>query len=153
MNSTSPRTRTTTRPGGATSARRLTRRECWSRLRRHGQGRLGYLSGRGPRQVVLPYAVWDGRLVVRVPAYHEAAQHAAGRTVTFDVVEQVAPGTTERIEVQGHALLGEPQGPVLEVLPDEKWPEDLPSRLVWLQVHDLRGQTEPARQLSHAAPP
>lgn len=99
---------------------------------------------------MLPYAVWDGRLVVRVPAYHEAAQHAAGRTVTFDVIEQVGPGTTERIEVQGHALLGEPQGPVLAVLPDENWPDDLPSRLVWLQVDDLRGQTEPVGQDAYA---
>ncbi|SEQ81790.1 hypothetical protein [Microlunatus flavus] len=121
----------------------LSREECWSHLRRHHQGRLGYESGRGPRHVVLPYAVWDDRVVVRVPAYSEAAQHAADRVVTFDVVEPLAPGTAGRVEVHGHARLSAPEGAVLGALPDEHWPADLPSRLVWLQVEDLHGEAEP----------
>lgn len=139
-----PRPRPSAAPhdsGPADAGHRLSAQECWARLRHHRQGRLSYTSGRGPRHVVLPYAVVDDRVVVRVPAFSEAAGQAAGRSVTFAVVEQVAPGTTERVEVHGRARTGRPEGPVLEALPDEHWPADLPSRLVWLHVDDVHGET------------
>ena len=121
----------------------LTADECWSQLRRHREGRLGYLTGRGPRHVVLPYTVCDGQVVVRVPAYNEATQYAGGREVTFDVTSRTTGSVAERIEVVGRGRLGDPEGAVIASLPDEHWPADLPSRLVWLQVENLRGELEP----------
>lgn len=134
-----PKEQSTPVTGPPSRTRRLSTQECWSSLRRHRAGRLGYTSGRGPRHVVLPYVVWGSEVVLRVPAYNEAAQQAGGRRVTFDLVSDAEGGAPTRIEVVGRARLGEPEGGVLEALPDEHWPADLPSRLVYLEVDDLLG--------------
>jgi hypothetical protein len=139
--STLPTLAPTPEPGGR--PRRLSAPECWSRLRQHSEGRLGYLSGRGPRQVVVPYTVWDRRVVLRLPEYHEAARYLTDRPVTFAVVERVGRHAAERVEVVARARLSEAEGGVLSALPDEHWPVDLPSRLVWLDVDDVSGETEP----------
>lgn len=122
--------------------RRLSALECWSRLRQHSEGRLGYLSGRGPRQVVVPYTVWDRTVVLRLPEYHEAARYLTDGPVTFAVVERIDRHTAERVEVLARARLSEAEGGVLSALPDEHWPVDLRSRLVWLDVDDVHGETE-----------
>ena len=122
--------------------RLLSAQECWSRLRRLREGRLGYLSGRGPRHVVIPYAVRDRAVVLRLPGYHEAAQYVTGSPVTFDVVERVGSGTAERVRVAGRARLGEPDPGVVEALPDEHWPANLRSWLVWLDVDEVSGESE-----------
>lgn len=124
------------------SPRLLSAQECWAELREHAEGRLGYLTGRGPRHVVLPYAIRDAELVVRVPAYNEAAQFAGGSRVTFEVSAQLDGWTAERIEVVGHARLEVPGGEVLDALPEEHWPVDLRSWLVYLDVDSVCGQTE-----------
>lgn len=129
-------------PEAAERPRRLSALECWSRLRQHSEGRLGYLSGRGPRQVVVRYTVWDRTVVLRLPEYHEAARYLADRPVTFAVVERVGQHVAERVEVVARARLSEAQGGVLSALPDEHWPADLRSRLVWLDVDDVHGETE-----------
>ena len=133
----------TTTPEAHGRPRRLSAPECWSRLRRHSEGRLGYLSGRGPRQVVVPYAVWDRTVVLRLPEYHEAARYLTDRPVTFAVVERIDRRTAERVEVVARARLFEAEGGVLSALPDEHWPVDLPNRLVWLEVDEVQGETEP----------
>ncbi|MGI8459995.1 MAG: hypothetical protein ACR2LI_18025 [Propionibacteriaceae bacterium] len=121
--------------------RPLSPQECWSRLGRHGEGRLGYLSGRGPRHVVVPYAVSGKRLVVRLPDYNEAARYAPGNRVTFDVTDRLGDHVAERIEITGCAHSGEkPEGGELDDLPDEHWPADLRSLLVWLPMDDVRGE-------------
>jgi hypothetical protein len=129
------------RPAGR--PRTLSAQECWAQLREHEEGRLGYLTGRGPRHVVRPYAVRDRTLVVRVPAYDEAAQFAGGRQVTFDVSARLDGQTTERIDVVARARLVEPLGDVLDALPDERWPSDLRSWLVYLDVDAVSGSTQP----------
>ena len=125
-----------------TSSGPLSAQECWTQLRRSREGRLGYLSGRGPRHVVTRYAVRDRSVVLRLPGYHEAAQYVGGSPVTFDVVERVGPGTAERVAVVGRARLGEPDPGVADTLPDEHWPSDLRSWLVWLDVDEVSGETE-----------
>lgn len=125
------------------SPRRLSEQECWSQLNVHREGRLGYLSGRGPRHVVLAYAVVGDELVVRVPAYNEATQYAGGGAITFDVADRDAGHEAKRIEVLGRGRLAEPEDDVPDALPDEHWPADLPRRLLWLQVDSMHGETEP----------
>lgn len=140
-------TQATTRARSSSEGRRsqeLTTDECWARLHRHREGRLGYLSGRGPRHVVVPYAVWQGMLVVRVPAYNEAVQYVGDRQITFDVSERVSGGAAdERVEIVGRGRLDEAEGVVLDALPDEHWPADLPSRLLWLEADRVAGQVRP----------
>lgn len=133
-------TRATVTTAPTTRARRLSAQECWSQLRSHHEGRLGYLSGRGPRHVVLPYAVRDHELVIRIPLYNEAAQYARDDRVTFDVARLEGPAA-ERVEVVAHARAAEPGDD--DLLPDEQWPADLPSRVVYLEVHDIHGEIEP----------
>jgi hypothetical protein len=123
-------------------ARALSAQECWAQLRDHREGRLGYLSGRGPRHVVLPYAIRDRELLVRVPAYNEAGQYAVGRRVTFDVIAPLDAATAGRIEVTGEARLVDPVAEGLDARGDEGWPSDLPSRLVGLRVDGVRGTAE-----------
>lgn len=125
-------------------SRRLSAQECWSQLDTQREGRLGYLSGRGPRHVVLSYAVVGDELVVRVPAYNEATQYADGAAITFDVAARDAEDDAERIEVVGRGRLAGPDDDVRGALPDEHWPADLSRRLIWLQVDTVRGETEPA---------
>jgi hypothetical protein len=123
--------------------RLLSTEECWSWLRGHGEGRLGYLSGRGPRHVVVPYAITGKRLVVRLPDYNEAARYAPGNWVTFDVTHRVGDQTAQRVEVRGCARSArEPEDREPDDLPDEHWPADLPTRLVWLAPDAVRGEVE-----------
>lgn len=93
--------------------------------------------------MVVPYAVWDRAVVLRLPEYHEAARYLTDRPVTFAVVERIDRRTAERVEVVARARLSEAEGGVLSALPDEHWPVDLPSRLVWLEVDEVQGETEP----------
>jgi len=130
-------------PRSAGGPRTPSAQECSAQLREHEEGRLGYLTGRGPRHVVRPYAVRDATLVVRVPAYDEAAQFAGGRQVTFDVSARLDGQTAERIDVVARARLVEPAGAVLDALPDERWPADLRSWLLYLDVDADSGSTEP----------
>jgi hypothetical protein len=123
-------------------SRPLSAQECWAQLRDHREGRLGYLSGRGPRHVVLPYSVRDHELLVRVPAYNEAGQYAVGRRVTFDVIAPLDAATAGRVEVTGHARLVDGVAEGLDAPGDEAWPSDLPSRLVGLRVDGVHGTTE-----------
>ena len=58
--------------------RPLTTGECRRWLQEHHEGRLGYLSGRGPRSVVVSYAVADDEILMRVPDYNDIAQYAPG---------------------------------------------------------------------------
>ena len=121
--------------------RRLDAQECWAQVRRQHVGRLAYASGRGRRHVVRPYTLKDRAVVLRVPSFHEAAPYAAGRRVSFDVVERLGVGGVAEVEVSGPACVVE--GPVdpsfLEGLPDEGWPSDLPSSVLVVEVDRLRG--------------
>lgn len=104
----------------------MTETECRSWLTTHGEGRLGYLSGRGQRQVVVPYALAADALVVRIPAYNEIAQYVPGRLVTLDVTGRAGDDMVEEVEVTGHAYVGqEPSATVLHRLPNEHWPDSL----------------------------
>ena len=59
-------------------ARPLSPRECRDRLHRRHEGRLVYSTGRGPRCVVVNYAVHDDEIVLRVPEFNEICQYARG---------------------------------------------------------------------------
>ena len=89
------------RPG---PRRQLTERECRTWLSSHREGRLGYVTGRGPRAVVVNYAVTDEQIVLRLPDYSEITQYALGEEVTLQV-DGLAPsiGASEIVTVRGRA--------------------------------------------------
>src|SRR4029453_930014 len=86
------------------SARREWRR--W--VEQHHQGRLGYLSGRGPRSVVVSYTVVGDQIRVRVPDYNDIAQYAPGARVTLAVDgEADHTSAVEAVSVTGTAGQGD----------------------------------------------
>jgi hypothetical protein len=144
-------TTTTTSPAPEAGAptveggRAMTNQECRSWLMRHGEGRLGYLSGRGPRSVVIAYALNGRAIMMRIPDYNEMAQYVPGRSVTLDVTGFATEDAIERVQVTGQAAVCETIGAGdLIGLPDEGWPEDLSTVTVSVPLEDIQGQVVPA---------
>jgi hypothetical protein len=84
--------------------RRLSQTECRAWLSSHDEGRLSYLSGRGPRSVVVLYSLADRHIVMRLPDYHDAAHYAPGAEVHLDV-EGVGEAGRDAVRVVGRAVL------------------------------------------------
>jgi hypothetical protein len=78
--------------------------ECRAWLSNHDEGRLSYLSGRGPRSVVVLYTLADKQIVMCLPDYHEAAHYAPGTDVQLDV-EGVTDAGLDAVRVTGRAVL------------------------------------------------
>ena len=86
--------------------RRLSVAECHAWLSSHDVGRLSYLSGRGPRSVVVLYELADDEIVMRLPDYHDAAHYAPGAEVRLDV-EGVGNAGRDAVRVVGRAVLAD----------------------------------------------
>lgn len=105
-------------------------------LRHHQEGRLGYPSGRGPRAVVVTYAVTAaGDIAIRVPAYHELGRYADGEWVSFEVDEYVDPHLLETVTIHGTAQVSaddhDPSGP------PEDWPDCVRTSMVVVSVDEM----------------
>jgi hypothetical protein len=123
-----------------TTSRALTAHECRSWLTTHGEARLGYLSGRGQRNVVVAYAVTGEDIVVRVPEYNEITQYAPDRQVTLDVTGR-AGDTVEQVTVTGRASIRtRTSATVLNLLPDEQWPSTLRYVVVSVPLDKIDGR-------------
>ena len=79
-------------------ARRLSLGECRDCLLRRHEGRLAYSTGRGPRSVVINYAVQDHEIVLRVPEFNEICQYAPGCEVCL-VIDEMLGADGEWVEV------------------------------------------------------
>ena len=135
---------TPTAPRAASSltntSRTLTADECRSWLTTHGEARLGYLSGRGQRNVIVAYAVTGDAIVVRVPQYNEITQYVPDRQVTLDVTAR-AGDTVEQVTVTGRASIRKrTPATVLNLLPDEQWPTDLSNVVVSVPLDKVDGR-------------
>jgi hypothetical protein len=89
---------------GTVPERKLSATECHAWLASHDEGRLSYLSGRGPRSVVVLYTLADKQIVMRLPDYHDAAHYAPGTDVRLDV-EGVTDAGLDAVGVTGRAVL------------------------------------------------
>jgi hypothetical protein len=126
--------------------RPLTAGECRRWLQQHHEGRLGYLSGRGPRSVVVSYAVADDQILLQVPDYNDIAQYAPGAQVTLavdGVVEPTSPSAPEidEVSVTGIAAQADEshQPPLDTVQFDESWPNGIKTSIVSLPLTELTG--------------
>src|SRR5918996_4255268 len=125
--------------------------ECRIWLEGHTEGQLGYIGGRGPRSVVVSYAVTDDQILFLVPAYNEITQYVPGKQVTFQVGgESSGPGPRyyDTVSVTGTANV-----PCLEQTPIvrrtnfvELWPPDVTTSVICLPMAGLEGSE---RQLTH----
>lgn len=120
--------------------RRLSRRECEDWLTSHGEGRLAYTSGRGPRSVVVSYSMAGEQIVVRLPDYNDIVQYAPGSEVTFEVEGQTETvPARETVSVSGTAELADPDQAFAGVDFAESWPEGVATSLVYLPLTAIEG--------------
>ena len=118
--------------------------ECRIWLADHSEGQLGYIGGRGPRSVVVNYAVTDDQILFLIPAYNEVTQYVPGKQVTFQVSGESsgpAPRHYDTVRVTGTANL-----PRLEQAPIvrrtnfvELWPPDVTTSVICLPMAAVEG--------------
>jgi hypothetical protein len=132
---TSSMSSTTRRPA---PGHHLTRGECRSWLDQHHEGRLDYHTGRGPRSLVVRYAVAADTVLVRVPTYNDLLQYAPGEPVTLEVDDRLGSGQFEKVTVTGTAAVIDRDPGALS----EDWPADLPTRLIGVPIQAIDGYLE-----------
>ncbi|HET9646674.1 MAG TPA: pyridoxamine 5'-phosphate oxidase family protein [Microlunatus sp.] len=124
---------------------RLSTHECRSWLIQHHEGRLDYRTGRGPRSLVVRYAVDSDAVLVRVPTFNDLLQYAPGESVTLEVddrvaLDSVAPGGAiqtgfESVHVTGTATIVDSAPPALA----DDWPADLPTKVISVPIQRIDG--------------
>jgi nitroimidazol reductase NimA-like FMN-containing flavoprotein (pyridoxamine 5'-phosphate oxidase superfamily) len=126
--------------------------ECRIWLDHHSEGQLGYIGGRGPRSVVVSYAVTDDQILFLVPGYNEITQYVPGKQVTFQVAGESsgpAPRYYDTVSVTGTANFPrlEQASIVRRTNFVELWPSDVTTSVICLPMAALEGSE---RQLTHA---
>ena len=123
----------------AVSGRTLTKVECRSSISDHDEGRLSYPTGRGPRAVVVSYAVTDDQVVVLLPEYNEICQYAPGRQITMRV-SALTTNTFTEVVVTGIGHLDENPACIAGTVDlPEHWPAGVSTHLVCLDLFHLEG--------------
>jgi nitroimidazol reductase NimA-like FMN-containing flavoprotein (pyridoxamine 5'-phosphate oxidase superfamily) len=131
--------------GGRTSPgerlRRLSPHECKAWLCSHHEGRLGYQSGKGPRCVVVSYAVAGDQVLVRLPDYNDIVHYAPGSEVSLDVEGGTPAAHREAVTVTGTAELAESdKRPLIDQAAfQEDWPSDVRTSVICLPLSKLEG--------------
>ena len=125
----------------------VTAAECHSWLGTHTEGRLGYLSGRGPRWVVVSYTMaGDGTVVLRIPEFNEIGQYAPGEQVTLEVDGLTVPGEPQTLRVRGRADFRTGLTPAVEAgEKDERWPAGVHASLVVLHIDEVQNHAHQER--------
>jgi hypothetical protein len=109
------------------------------------------MGGRGPRSVVVTYAVTQDQILFLVPAYNEITQYVPGRQVTLQVPGECC-GPAPRyctVSVMGTGNLArlEQASIVRRTSFMEFWPPDVSMSVICLPMDQLEGSE---RQLQHA---
>ena len=126
-------------PHATPTSRRLSGPECRSWLGGRRRGRLGHLTGRGPRAVVVNYAVTDDQVVFRLPEYNEICQYAPGREITLNVSCVCASSRTE-VVVTGVGFVPDQQADLLKCVDlVEEWPAGISTHLICLDLAVVEG--------------
>jgi nitroimidazol reductase NimA-like FMN-containing flavoprotein (pyridoxamine 5'-phosphate oxidase superfamily) len=133
--------RSAPRHRSSVSARRLTTRECRDWLDSHHEGRLAYSTGRGPRSVVVNYAITSHQIMFRLPDYNDIVHYAPGERITLEVEgPQAAMGDFETVTVTGEAQLAGEHAPELaEADFVEQWPAGVSTSVLCLPMTQVEG--------------
>lgn len=113
-------------------------------IRHRHEGRLAYLSGRGPRSVAINYAVTDDQILFLVPSYNEITQYVPGMRVTLLVDQDgTAPASRpfDTVRIKGTAqLAGTEQASTVERTSfPETWPRGVSTSIIYLPMGEIRG--------------
>ena len=120
--------------------RKLTARECRAVLASHHEGRLGYQSGRGPRSLVVSYAVTEDAIMMRLPDYNDAVHYAPGAEVWLEVDGRVPAGMDE-VLVTGTAVVDDERGKQARFT--EEWPQGVATSVVCVPLTRVEGIEHP----------
>jgi hypothetical protein len=120
---------------------------CWAHLGSARIGRLMFQTGRGPRSVMVTFVPSSDGLssgvLLRLPAYNIAAGYVPEREVTFEVEGSDPDNWTVRLTGVARPLTETQARAVrLGVSPElglEQWPDDVPSRYVYIPASTLSG--------------
>jgi hypothetical protein len=128
----------------AAAIRGMSYGECRIWLDHHSEGGLGYIGGRGPRSVVITYAVTDDQILFLVPAYNEITQYVPGSQVTLQVAGESsgpAPRHYDTVSVTGTANLSRlEQAPLVRSTKfAEIWPPTVSTSVICLPMAELEG--------------
>jgi nitroimidazol reductase NimA-like FMN-containing flavoprotein (pyridoxamine 5'-phosphate oxidase superfamily) len=123
-------------------ARPLSPGECRDCLLRRHEGRLAYATGRGPRCVVVNYAVHDDEIVLRVPEFNEICQYAPGCVVCL-VIDEMLGADKEWVEVTASGVASvvdhcEHTSRERDDL-EEVWPSGVTASTLRVPIAELRG--------------
>lgn len=125
---------------GPRRRRQLTERECRTWLSNHREGRLGYVTGRGPRAVVVNYAVTAEQIVLRLPDYSEITQYSLGEEVTLEVDgQEPSIGASEIVTVRGRAHRPDDPAIASTVDLDESWPAGIRTNVMCVDLTTVQG--------------
>ncbi|HET9647325.1 MAG TPA: hypothetical protein VFP34_03735 [Microlunatus sp.] len=129
----------------STTSRDMSYGECRKLMSSRLEGRLGYLSGRGGRSVVVRYAVTDDEIMFLIPDYNEIAQYAPGHRVTLRIDAGRTAATSPRHEtmsVTGTAHLADVQQAAAVARTDfsEAWPEGVATWVLCLPIDQIEGR-------------
>jgi hypothetical protein len=105
---------------------------------------LGYQTGRGPRAVVVLYAVAADQILMRLPDYNDIVHYAPGEQVTLEVAGAVTPtGDLGTVTVTGRAqILGSGQVDIeSDAVFVEPWPEGVSTSIIGIRIDDVRLDT------------
>lgn len=122
--------------------RPLSSGECREWLVNHREGRLGYHTGRGPRSVVVNYAISGDHIMFRLPDYNDIVHYAPGEEVTLQVDGlDASVGDFETVTVKGQALLATShhEASVREPQIDEQWPSGVSTSVICLPMTEIEG--------------
>jgi len=104
---------------------------------------MSYQSGRGPRAVVVTYALDGDGVLVRLPSYNELLQYSLDVETTLEVDEVCSPsGCSATVLVTGKPHICCPRSTALHCL--EHWPHGVPTTVLRLPLTDVRGSEHPA---------
>ncbi|HEY5822331.1 MAG TPA: pyridoxamine 5'-phosphate oxidase family protein [Propionibacteriaceae bacterium] len=128
-------------PGAPPTSRRLSTSECYHLLTNHREGRLSYATGRGPRAVVVSYAMTNEHIVVRLPDYNDIVHYAPGADITLEVADETATVSgLEMVCVGGRAALARHDDVQFAQLDfAETWPEGVHTSVVCLPMTAVEG--------------
>jgi nitroimidazol reductase NimA-like FMN-containing flavoprotein (pyridoxamine 5'-phosphate oxidase superfamily) len=129
-------------------ARRLSPRECRDCLLRRREGLLAYSTGRGPRSVVVSYAVHDDEITIRVPEFNEICQYAPGCEVCL-VIDEIRDSDGQWLEVTASGVASvvdhcEHTSRERDDL-DEVWPSGVTASTLHVPIDQLHGVVQEIR--------
>ncbi len=124
--------------------RSLTRAECRAWIAGHDEARLRFDTGRGPRSMVVGYAVRADEVLLLLPEYHPATGYLLDAPVVLEVEGAGDEGTWESVRASGVAY-GGPAGESVSVRPyGASWPSGVATHTVHVPLDRVEGDLRAA---------